>query len=168
MPEHKIHCPSCDQHLAVAEELAGEKIDCPACNKPLTLPDFAHAFDEPEEEEPAEEKSSRKSTTLIAGIAGVVLIAGAIGFFALNEKDHTKKEQQTSAIDKTDPPEINPETTAKTYATWEEYEAASQAEGWHYDIAEYVGVVPDEENFSWPSRLVDCSTRSRSGASPST
>ena len=130
--------------------------------------DFAHTFDKPEEEEPAEEKSSRKSTTLIAGIAGVVLIAGAIGFFALNEKDHTKKEQQTSAIDKTDPPEINPETTAKTYATWEEYEAASQAEGWHYDIAEYVGVVPDEENFSWPSRLVDCSTRSRSGASPST
>ena len=120
MPEHKIHCPSCDQHLAVAEELAGEKIDCPACNKPLTLPDFAHAFDEPEEEEPAEEKSSRKSTTLIAGIAGVVLIAGAIGFFALNEKDQLEEEQQTATINKTATPETNPETTTKNYATWEE------------------------------------------------
>ena len=72
MPEHKIHCPSCEQHLAVPEELAGEKIDCPACNKPMAIPDFAHAFDEPEEEEPAGESSSRKSPALIAGIAGVV------------------------------------------------------------------------------------------------
>ena len=147
MPEHKIHCPSCAQHLSVPEELAGQRIDCPSCNKSMTLPDFAQAFDEPEEEEPAEESPSRKSPALIAGIAGVVLIAGAIGFLALNEKDQSEEEQQTSAIDKTDPPEINPETTAKTYATWEEYKAASQAEGWHYDIAEYVGDVPDEENF---------------------
>ncbi|MDP6251435.1 MAG: hypothetical protein QGI20_05785 [Verrucomicrobiota bacterium] len=120
MPEHKIHCPSCAQHLSVPEELAGQRIDCPSCNKPMTLPDFAQAFDEPEEEEPAEESPSRKSPALIAGIAGVVLIAGAIGFLALNEKDQSEEEQQTSAIDKTDPPEINPETTAKTYATWEE------------------------------------------------
>ena len=147
MPEHKIHCPSCAQHLSVPEELAGQRIDCPSCNKSMTLPDFAQAFDEPEEEEPAEESPSRKSPALIAGIAGVVLIAGAIGFLALNEKDQSEEEQQTSAIDKTDPPEINPETTAKTYATWEEYKAASQAEGWHYDVAEYVGDVPDEENF---------------------
>ena len=84
--------------------------------------------EEGSEEEPAEEKSSRKSTTLIAGIAGVVLIAGAIGFFALYEKDQLEEEQQTATINKTATPETNPETTTKTYATWEEYKAASQAE----------------------------------------
>ena len=38
MAEHKIHCPSCAQHLSVPEELAGQQIDCPSCNKPMTLP----------------------------------------------------------------------------------------------------------------------------------
>jgi len=147
MPEHKIHCPSCDQHLAVPEELGGQKIDCPACNKPLAIPDFAHAFDEPEEEEPPAESPSRKSPALIAGIAGVVLIMGAIGLFALSGNDPTEEEQPTSAVDKTANPGTKPEAPAKTYDTWEEYKAASQAEGWHYDIAEYVGDVPDEENF---------------------
>ncbi|MBS33445.1 MAG: hypothetical protein CMO68_03460, partial [Verrucomicrobiales bacterium] len=80
MPEHKIHCPSCDQHLAVSEELAGEKIDCPACNKPLTLPDFAHTFDEPEDE-PAGE--SRQSPALIAGIVAGVLLFGGLGVYLL-------------------------------------------------------------------------------------
>ena len=76
-----------------------------------------------------------------------MLVVGAIGFFALSGKDHSGDGQQTATINKTATPETNPETTAKTYATWEEYKAASQAEGWHYDIAEYVGDVPDEENF---------------------
>jgi len=147
MPEHKIHCPSCDQHLAVPEELGGQKIDCPACNKPLAIPDFAHAFDEPEEEEPPAESPSRKSPALIAGIAGVVLIMGAIGLFALSGNDPTEEEQPTSAVDKTANPGTKPEAPAKTYDTWEEYKADSQAEGWHYEIAEYVGEVPDEENF---------------------
>ena len=147
MPEHKIHCPSCDQHLAVPEELGGQKIDCPACNKPLAIPDFAHAFDEPEEEEPPAESPSRKSPALIAGIAGVVLIMGAIGLFALSGNDPTEEEQPTSAVDKTANPGTKPEAPAKTYDTWEEYKAASQAEGWHYDIAKYVVEVPDEENF---------------------
>ena len=141
MPEHKIHCPSCDQHLAVPEELAGQKIDCPACNKPLTIPDYAHAFDEPEEEEPAGESSSRKSPALIAGVAGVVLIAGAVGLLALRGQAPPEDGPATAA------PVEKPKTTAKTYATWQEYKAASQAEGWHYDIAEYVGDVSDEENF---------------------
>jgi len=141
MPEHKIHCPSCDQHLAVPEELAGQLIDCPACNKPLAIPDFTHAFDEPEEEEPAGESSSRKSPALIAGVAGVVLIAGAVGLFALRGQAPPEDGPATAA------PVEKPKTTAKTYATWQEYKAASQAEGWHYDIAEYVGDVSDEENF---------------------
>ena len=145
MAEHKIHCPSCAQHLSVPEELAGQLIDCPSCNKPMSIPDFAHAFDE--EEERIGESPSRKSPALIAGIVAGVLVVGAIGFFLLSGKDHSGDGQQTATINKTATPETNPETTAKAYATWEEYKAASQAEGWHYDIAEYVGDVPDEENF---------------------
>ncbi len=80
MPEHKIHCPSCDQHLAVPEELGGQKIDCPACNKPLAIPDFAHAFDEPEEEPTGE---SRQSPALIAGIVAGVLLFGGLGVYLL-------------------------------------------------------------------------------------
>ena len=145
MAEHKIHCPSCTQHISVPEELAGQLIDCPSCNQPMSIPDFAHAFDE--EEERIGESPSRKSPALIAGIVAGVLAMGAIGFFALSGKDHSGDGQQTATINKTATPETNAETTAKTYATWEEYKAASQAEGWHYDIAEYVGDVPDEENF---------------------
>ncbi|MEC8973104.1 MAG: hypothetical protein VX509_04235, partial [Verrucomicrobiota bacterium] len=72
---------------------------------------------------------------------------GAIGLFALSGNDPTEEEQPTSAVDKTAKPGTKPEAPAKTYDTWEEYKAASQAEGWHYDIAKYIVEVPDEENF---------------------
>ncbi|SVA63675.1 uncharacterized protein METZ01_LOCUS116529, partial [marine metagenome] len=145
MPEHKIHCPSCAQHLSVPEELAGQQLDCPSCNKPMNIPDFAHAFDE--EEERIRESPSRKSPALIAGIVAGVLVVGVIGFFALRGQDHSGYGQQTATINKTATPETKPKTTTKAYTTWQEYKAASQAEGWHYDIADYIGEIPDEENF---------------------
>ena len=144
MAEHKINCPSCAQHLAVPEELAGQQIDCPSCNKPMTLPDYAHAFDE-EEEEWAEEP--RQSPALIVGIVAGVLVVGVIGFFSLRGQDHSGDGQQTATINKTSTPDTKPKTTAKAYATWQEYKAASQAEGWHYDFADYIDEIPDEENF---------------------
>ena len=95
MPEHKIHCPSCGQHLAVPEELAGQQIDCPSCNKPMTLPDYAHAFDE-EEEERAEEP--RQSPALIAGIVAGVLVFGGLGVFLLMGPDKPADEPEVASL----------------------------------------------------------------------
>lgn len=112
MAEHKIHCPSCDQHLAVPEELAGQKIDCPACNKPLAIPDFAHTFDEPEEEEPAGE--SRQSPALIAGIVAGVLLFGGLGVYLLMGPGDSADEPEvaTRPATQTIPPSPEPQTGA--------------------------------------------------------
>ncbi len=37
----KIPCPSCNQHLDIPEELAGQTIDCPVCNESLIAPEAA-------------------------------------------------------------------------------------------------------------------------------
>ena len=106
MPEHKIHCPSCDQHLAVPEELAGQKIDCPACNHPLSIPDFAHTFEESEEEEPAGE--SRQSPALIAGIVAGVLLFGGLGVYLLMGSGDSANEQQVATQTSPPSPEQQP------------------------------------------------------------
>ena len=111
MPEHKIHCPSCDQHLAVPEELAGQKIDCPACNHPLTIPDFAHTFDEPEEEPTGE---SRQSPALIAGIVAGVLLFGGLGVYLLMGPGDSADEPEvaTRPATQTIPPSPGPQPGA--------------------------------------------------------
>ena len=74
---------------------------------------------------------------ILTYIAGV-LVVGVVGFFALRGQDHSGYGQQTATINKTAIPETKPKTTTKAYTTWQEYMAASQAEGWHYDIADYI------------------------------
>lgn len=101
MAEHKINCPSCAQHLAVPEELAGQQIDCPSCKKPMTIPDYAHAFDEAEEER-AEESSSRKSPALIVGIAAGVLVFGGVGFFLLKGSDQSAAGPEVASLPTTE------------------------------------------------------------------
>jgi hypothetical protein len=105
MAEHKIHCPSCAQHLSVPEELAGQLIDCPSCNKPMTLPDYAHAFDE-EEEERAEEP--RQSPALIVGIVAGVLVFGGLGVFLLMGPDKPADEPEVAILPATQTTLPNP------------------------------------------------------------
>lgn len=105
MAEHKIHCPSCAQHLSVPEELAGQLIDCPSCNKPMTLPDYAHAFDE-EEEERAEEP--RQSPALIVGIVAGVLVFGGLGVFLLMGPDKPADEPEVATLPATQTTLPNP------------------------------------------------------------
>ena len=105
MPEHKIHCPSCAQHLSVPEELAGQRIDCPSCNKPMTLPDFAHAFDEAEEERIEE---PRQSPALIVGIVAGVLVFGGLGVFLLIGPDKPADEPEVATLPATQTTLPNP------------------------------------------------------------
>ena len=105
MAEHKIHCPSCAQHLSVPEELAGQLIDCPSCNKPMTLPDFAHAFDEAEEERIEE---PRQSPALIVGIVAGVLVFGGLGVFLLIGPDKPADEPEVATLPATQTTLPNP------------------------------------------------------------
>jgi len=38
MPDIKFECPSCQQHLAAPDEMAGQVIECPSCNRQITIP----------------------------------------------------------------------------------------------------------------------------------
>ena len=95
MPEHKIHCPSCAQHLSVPEELAGQQLDCPSCNKPMTLPDFARTIDK-EEEEVIE--NPRQSPALIVGIVAGVLVFGGVGVFLLMGPDKPADDPEVATM----------------------------------------------------------------------
>jgi hypothetical protein len=92
----------------VPEELAGQQIDCPSCKKPMTLPNFAHAFDEAEKER-AEESSSRKSPALIAGIGGGVLVFGGVGVFLLMGPDKPADEPEVATLPATQTTLSSPE-----------------------------------------------------------
>ncbi len=118
MAEHKIHCPSCAQHLSVPEELAGQLIDCPSCKKPMTLPDYAHAFDE--EEEWAEEPS-RQSPALMVGIVAGVLVFAGVGFFLLKGPDQSAPGPEVASLTVTQsnpsnlaPPNLDDEKAGST------------------------------------------------------
>ncbi|MCH2381960.1 MAG: hypothetical protein MK290_04520 [Pedosphaera sp.] len=100
------------------EELAGQLIDCPSCKKPMTLPDYAHAFDE--EEEWAEEPS-RQSPALMVGIVAGVLVFAGVGFFLLKGPDQSATGPEVASLTVTQsnpsnlaPPNLDDEKAGST------------------------------------------------------
>ena len=143
----KIPCSNCNQRLEIPEELAGQTIECPACKASLTVPTPEPASpptpqvqvtppqaarpqaptpkrktaSAPKAASPRQSKSLPHKLTIAAvTIAAVVVL---ILFLKGGESE-------------------------KTVSAWEEYKAASEAEGWKYGLKDYIGEIPpDDENF---------------------
>ena len=134
----KIPCPSCNQRLEIPDDLAGHNIECPSCKASLTVPTPKSASQVQVTTPPTDTQKRKTESALKAApptqsksllpkiaIAAVTFAAVAVLILFLKGGE--------------------PE---KTVSAWEEYKAASEAEGWKYNFEDYIGEIPpDDENF---------------------
>ena len=118
MAEHKINCPTCDQHLSVPEELAGQQIDCPSCSKPMTVRAFAEVEEDDEE---WVEESNPKSSKLIVGIAAGIAVLGVVAFLSISGNP-----EELADANPADPPVENPTTEKPPSAPKQQAKTATE------------------------------------------
>lgn len=83
MSSIRFNCPTCGKSLNVAAQHAGRRAKCPKCQEALTVPETPPEAASPAPETTTPPATSPKRRTGIfvgAGAAGLVVVAGVIGF----------------------------------------------------------------------------------------
>ena len=134
----KIPCSCCNQRLEIPDDLAGHNIECPSCKASLTVPTPKPASQvqvttPPTHTQKRKTESALKaapptqSKSLLPKLAIAAVTVSAVAVLILFLKGGERE---------------------KTLSGWEEYKAASEAEGWKYNFEDYIGEIPpDDENF---------------------
>jgi hypothetical protein len=98
MAEMKFSCPHCGQNVDCDERWSGQQLPCPACRGLMVIPQFQTAATpsapaptaaqpRPRPMAPGRSRPSKVSVKKFAAIAGGVIVAGVVFYFALGWAD---------------------------------------------------------------------------------